>query len=355
MSLRKMRPHYADTQGASTREGACQHNQTLFVGVSTQLSAYEDQTPVDNKLYPQPVLPAHVLAEDVSSILDDDPDLPALEEIIAFDDELVDFEEDKHDEDQEPAQPPPHSHEDQTMQDENQEPTPPPPPPPMKLPRAMRRQLAKARAKAAKHGKPDKIVLYVHFKSHFDYIEAVLKLHGIDHVHVLHGGHTVTQRAKTLKSFRESTQPAVLVMSQVGIAGLNLDCASILIIVDVLWSALEDRQLQGRLNRRPQSKQVIVYRLIAWATPDVILNNISFTKEKMMAAFEMAGPELSKVIAAANGVSDSEIKEAEEDSAALDAGTLSGDEAEGSKPKRKMRAKAEPKPKAAKRKAAPKP
>lgn len=134
---------------------------------------YEDQTPVDNKLYPQPVLPAHVLAEDVSSILDDDPDLPALEEIIAFDDELVDFEEDEHDEDQEPAlpPPPPHSHEDQTMQDENQEPTPPPPP--MKLPRAMRRQLAKARAKAAKHGKPDKIVMYVHFKSHFDYIEAV--------------------------------------------------------------------------------------------------------------------------------------------------------------------------------------
>lgn len=44
-------------------------------------------------------------------------------------------------------------------------------------------------------------------------------------------------------------------------------------------------QLQGRLHRQGQKKQVIVYRLVAWDTPDIYLNNISFSKEQMMDLF----------------------------------------------------------------------
>ena len=61
-----------------------------------------------------------------------------------------------------------------------------------------------------------------------------------------------------------------------------------------MWSAQEDRQLQGRLHRQGQLKQVLVYRLIAYGTPDVYLNNISFTKERMMDAFTTASDTMGK-------------------------------------------------------------
>ena len=50
----------------------------------------------------------------------------------------------------------------------------------------------------------------------------------------INGKKTAPQRARVLKEFRESPNPAVLIVSNVGIAGLNLDCANILIIA-VSW------------------------------------------------------------------------------------------------------------------------
>lgn len=47
---------------------------------------------------------------------------------------------------------------------------------------------------------------------------------------------------------------------------------------DSIWSALDERQLIGRLWRQPQDKLVHVYRLIAEGTPDVSLNAIATNK-----------------------------------------------------------------------------
>jgi SNF2 family DNA or RNA helicase len=64
-------------------------------------------------------------------------------------------------------------------------------------------------------------------------------------------------------------------------------------IQDTLWSAQEDRQLIGRLWRNGQDKIVIVYRVIALGTTDVLLNNIAFDKEAIMDAFTTASGALS--------------------------------------------------------------
>lgn len=63
---------------------------------------------------------------------------------------------------------------------------------------------------------------------------------------------------------------------------------------DTLWSALDDRQLLGRIYRFPQPKRVIVYRLIAKKTSDVFLNNIAFDKAAMHEAFTGANDSVSK-------------------------------------------------------------
>ncbi|KAI6038758.1 hypothetical protein EDC04DRAFT_2603681 [Pisolithus marmoratus] len=77
----------------------------------------------------------------------------------------------------------------------------------------------------------------------------------------------------------------VLILSLVGMVGLNLACANIMIIADTLWLALEDEQLHGHIYQYPQQKHVHFYWLVVWGTPDVFLNNIAFNKGNLHKAF----------------------------------------------------------------------
>ena len=95
---------------------------------------------------------------------------------------------------------------------------------------------------------PDKIVVYSAFPSSFQLIEVsfwgvmalfictyarkVLKLHGIQTLQ-LNGSMNMSSRSQALQSFRSSDEkgPRVLVLSNVGMTGLNLPCANILVIL----------------------------------------------------------------------------------------------------------------------------
>ncbi|KAH0833809.1 P-loop containing nucleoside triphosphate hydrolase protein [Lanmaoa asiatica] len=126
----------------------------------------------------------------------------------------------------------------------------------------------------------DRIVIYSAFPSANPVIMDVLDLYGIKCVES-HGKIPVKNRRFALDAFRKSTRdngPRVLILSNVGMVGLNLACANIMIMVDSTWSALDDEQLRGRIYRFPQQKPVHIYRLIAAHTPDVFLNNLAFAK-----------------------------------------------------------------------------
>jgi hypothetical protein len=57
-----------------------------------------------------------------------------------------------------------------------------------------------------------------------------MMLHGIKAMSIT-GKHNPRVRAQTLLEFRQSPKSEVLFMSNVGIAGINLDCANIMIIL----------------------------------------------------------------------------------------------------------------------------
>lgn len=108
---------------------------------------------------------------------------------------------------------------------------------------------------------------------------------------------TEKAKAQSLANFK-SEEPGtarVMLLSNVGTTGLNLDFANVLIIIvshlvltltlatnarsqDALWSVMEDLQLQGRLKRYPQSKQCEIYRLIGARTADEVINKLSTGK-----------------------------------------------------------------------------
>ncbi|KIK74535.1 hypothetical protein PAXRUDRAFT_175455, partial [Paxillus rubicundulus Ve08.2h10] len=123
----------------------------------------------------------------------------------------------------------------------------------------------------------------------------IFDLYGISATQ-LNGSMSPKKRVDALKLFRTSTRtngPRVLILSNVGLVGLNLACANVMVI-HTTWSALDDEQLRGRIFRYPQRKQVHVYRLIAVGTPDVFLNNISFDKGQLHSAFVGSVPEFSE-------------------------------------------------------------
>ncbi|KAG2134716.1 P-loop containing nucleoside triphosphate hydrolase protein [Suillus cothurnatus] len=131
---------------------------------------------------------------------------------------------------------------------------------------------------------PDRIVVYSAFPSSNQAILDILDLHDIVAVE-LNGKTPMNRRNTVLDAFRTSTResgPRVLILSGVGI--------------DTLWSEQDDRQLCGRIYRHPQTKPVHIYRAIALRTPDVFLNNISFSKGAMHEAFIGADPDISKTL-----------------------------------------------------------
>jgi hypothetical protein len=52
-----------------------------------------------------------------------------------------------------------------------------------------------------------------------------------------------------------------------------------------MWSAQEDEQIVGRIQRRGQVVTPTVYRLVLESTTDVFLHNISFQKGAVLEAF----------------------------------------------------------------------
>ncbi|EUC56409.1 helicase carboxy-terminal domain protein, partial [Rhizoctonia solani AG-3 Rhs1AP] len=115
-----------------------------------------------------------------------------------------------------------------------------------------------------------KMVIYCHLSHSCDLFEQVLKLHGIVAVQV-NGTMGMNQRDRAVQSFNSEDGPDVMLLSNVGATGLNLQRGTIVVFVDHPWSDSDIRQIIVYLLRRGQKRQVIVYRLIARGTPDEYL------------------------------------------------------------------------------------
>ncbi|KAG9086419.1 hypothetical protein FS749_003661 [Ceratobasidium sp. UAMH 11750] len=200
-----------------------------------------------------------------------------------------------------------------------------------------------------------KIVVYCHLSQSWTLVAHVLKLHGIETLCV-NGSMEPAQRDAAVRSFQAEDGPDVLLLSDAGAQGLNLQRGSIVVYVvssryafiagdstdttslraasplllqhpfffpttsrcqmficsthtallrpshfdalasyavfilcrheqDHPWSASEAQQIDGRVQRRGQQRQVIIYRLMAPGTPDEYLLGYADGKRLMMQVF----------------------------------------------------------------------
>ncbi|KAI0350441.1 hypothetical protein OH77DRAFT_1572606 [Trametes cingulata] len=103
------------------------------------------------------------------------------------------------------------------------------------------------------------------------------------------------RRVEILKEFQWNPDVQLLLISNIGMTGLNLAFANILIGVDNLWSAQDTEQLIGRIWRHPQKKTVIYHPLIADKTSDAYIVLMSDDKAIMQMKLANIPIELKRI------------------------------------------------------------
>ncbi|KAI5990555.1 hypothetical protein F5J12DRAFT_786493 [Pisolithus orientalis] len=81
----------------------------------------------------------------------------------------------------------------------------------------------------------------------------------------------------------DMTSHCMLIIPNIGMVGLNLACANIMVIVDTMWSALDDEQPHGRMVPPAKASPCIPAHHLS--TPDVFLNNTPFDKGQLHSMF----------------------------------------------------------------------
>ncbi|MGV9871058.1 DEAD/DEAH box helicase, partial [Rhodococcus koreensis] len=102
---------------------------------------------------------------------------------------------------------------------------------------------------------------------------------GIAHAY-LDGG--TRRRGDVLRDFKEGDAPVFLISLKAGGFGLNLTEADYCFILDPWWNPATEAQAVDRAHRIGQTRNVMVYRLIA---KDTIEDKVMALKEKKSALF----------------------------------------------------------------------
>jgi SNF2 family DNA or RNA helicase len=113
---------------------------------------------------------------------------------------------------------------------------------------------------------PDrKIVLFSEWRTMLDRIEIKLDALGCDYVR-LDGQVPQKQRAAIVKKFQDDPNCRVILMTNAGSTGLNLQSANTVINVDLPWNPAVLEQRIARAHRMGQKNPVTVYKLVTEET-----------------------------------------------------------------------------------------
>jgi SNF2 family DNA or RNA helicase len=124
--------------------------------------------------------------------------------------------------------------------------------------------------------KGTKILIYTKHPSTMKYISDTLRNKNFS-ITEFKGGFSPDEKTKKIKEFKEKTQ--ILVSTETGSEGLNLQFCSNIINYDLPWNPMAVEQRIGRLDRIGQKKDIFVYNLATKGTMeehvvDLIINKM---------------------------------------------------------------------------------
>ena len=89
------------------------------------------------------------------------------------------------------------------------------------------------------------------------------------------------ERKEIVKNFNENEINKILIMTECGTFGLNLQRANYIIHYDLPWSLSKVEQREGRAHRIGQTNKLTIFKLIVKHTIDEYILNILNKKQKV--------------------------------------------------------------------------
>ncbi|KAG2975207.1 hypothetical protein PC121_g23463 [Phytophthora cactorum] len=126
-----------------------------------------------------------------------------------------------------------------------------------------------------------KVVVFSQWTSMLEMVSQLLTRHNFSHC-TFNGGLTQEARERVLTEFAKDPDVEVLVISlKAGGVGLNLTCASVVILLDPWWNPGVEEQAVDRVHRLGQTQDVIVKRYVVNDTVEDMILQLQQRKEKL--------------------------------------------------------------------------
>lgn len=136
----------------------------------------------------------------------------------------------------------------------------------------------------------DKLVLFTQFRATQELLARELQQAG-HAISVFHGGLTRVQKEAAITAFKGSAN--ILLCTEAGSEGRNLQFAHALCNFDLPWNPMKIEQRIGRLSRIGQSRDVLVYNLVAAGTVESAVLHVLDAKLSM---FELVIGEIDMIL-----------------------------------------------------------
>jgi len=141
----------------------------------------------------------------------------------------------------------------------------------------------------------DKVIVFVKYQATLQYLSDFLNWEGVPHA-VFHGGLTSAQKEDHIRRF-ESDIP-LLIATEVGGEGRNLQFCHRMINYDLPWNPMKIEQRVGRIHRIGQQHEVSIFNLCAaGSAEDYILEIL----DKKINMFEMVIGEIDMILGRIQG------------------------------------------------------
>ncbi|RPJ02453.1 MAG: ATP-dependent helicase, partial [Deltaproteobacteria bacterium] len=136
----------------------------------------------------------------------------------------------------------------------------------------------------------EKKVIFVQYLKTMDYVTGLLRQHGAGHV-TFKGAMTLEEKDAAIRRFRDEVP--VLVSTESGGEGRNLQFCNTIINFDLPWNPMRIEQRIGRLHRIGQTRDVFIFNLAVRETLEDYIIEILDSKINM---FEMVIGEIEPIL-----------------------------------------------------------
>lgn len=139
----------------------------------------------------------------------------------------------------------------------------------------------------------EKVIVFGYYRPTLEYLRRRLLADDIK-LAIIHGGIPQKQRAKELQSFAEATGPRVLLSSEVGSEGIDLQFCRVLVNYDLPWNPMRVEQRIGRIDRVGQTAAKLA--IVNFKVRDTVEERLYDRLHQKLARFENSLGNLEAVV-----------------------------------------------------------